>query len=134
MTTDHIELPEWVPADAWQGYIDMRKQQKKPMTPRAKKLAINTLLDLKDQGQDIEKVLEQSEFRCWIGLFPVHAQPQAVVAEPFKPKVVADNWWLSDAGIKRKGEEIGLPPRGTENWSAYKDRIFSYLNKRQGAA
>lgn len=64
-------LPDWIPADAWQGYLDMRKKVRKPMTARAEQLAINTLQKLVEQGQDAGAVLDQSTMNSWQGLFAV---------------------------------------------------------------
>jgi len=64
-------IPSWLPKEAWDGYCAMRKQKKKPLTDRARKMAINTLADLYESGENLEMVLCQSEFNCWTGLFPV---------------------------------------------------------------
>lgn len=64
-------LPEWLPSEAWAGYVEMRKKIKKPMTDRAVTLAINTLDKLRQQGQDIAAVLDQSTLNSWQGLFAV---------------------------------------------------------------
>lgn len=66
-----MNTPEWVPAEAWQGYLDMRKKIRKPMTDRAVQLAIGTLEKLRDQGQDVGAVLDQSTMNSWQGLFPI---------------------------------------------------------------
>lgn len=64
-------IPDWIPQDAWQGYLDMRRKIRKAMTDRAVQLAINTLHRLKEQGQDIGAVLDQSTMNSWQGLFAV---------------------------------------------------------------
>lgn len=64
-------IPDWMPAEAWQGYLDMRKKIRKPMTARAEQLAINTLDKLRQQGQDAGAVLDQSTMNSWQGLFAV---------------------------------------------------------------
>src|SRR5690348_2585117 len=66
-----MTLPDWLPSEAWQGYIDMRKKIKRPMTDRAIQLAINTLDKMRQQGQDVAAVLDQSTLNSWQGLFPV---------------------------------------------------------------
>lgn len=53
-------------------------------------------------------------------------------AQPRKEPV--DTWWKSDAGIERKGRELGLFARGNENHQAFKDRIFDEIRKREGKA
>lgn len=64
-------LPDWMPAEQWAGFIDMRKKQKKPLTNRAIHLAIGTLDKLRASGQDIAAVLDQSTMNSWLGLFAV---------------------------------------------------------------
>jgi hypothetical protein len=64
-------IPDWLPAEAWQGYKDMRKKIRKPMTERAEQLAIATLDKLRAGGQDAAAVLDQSVMNSWQGLFPV---------------------------------------------------------------
>lgn len=67
----HDLLPDWLPTDAWLGYIDMRKKQRKPMTARAQELRINDLAKLRDEGQDIAAVLDQSTANCWTDVYPL---------------------------------------------------------------
>lgn len=54
---------------------------------------------------------------------------------PAKPaKQPQDSWWQTDAGIDRKGRELGMRPRGTESYADFKDRIFAEIRKREGKA
>ena len=64
-----IEIPSWIPKEQWDGFIQMRKEIKKPLTGRAVKIAITTLLDLRNRGHDPGKVLDQSTMGKWQGLF-----------------------------------------------------------------
>lgn len=73
-TSDFI-LPDWIPADAWNGFLEMRKRIKKPLTDRAMTLAVGTLERLRAQGQDPAAVLDQSTLNTWQGLFAV--KPEA---------------------------------------------------------
>jgi hypothetical protein len=74
-----IELPEWMPVDAWNGFIEMRKTIKKPMTDRGKELAIEKLKKLLDAGQNIEAVLNESTMNNWQGLFEIKSKPNGKV-------------------------------------------------------
>jgi hypothetical protein len=62
-------LPEWVPLEAWSGYEEMRKKIKKPLTDRARKLAISDLEKLRTCGNPPEQVLNQSVLNSWAGVF-----------------------------------------------------------------
>lgn len=65
------DLPDWIPIEAWQGWLDMRKQKRIPTTDRARAQAVKTLSMLRDKGENVEHVLGQSEFQGWAGLFAV---------------------------------------------------------------
>jgi hypothetical protein len=64
-------IPDWIPAEAWAGYVEMRKKIKKPMTDRAIKLQIGVLEKLRAEGQNIEAVIDQSVMNSWQGLFAI---------------------------------------------------------------
>jgi hypothetical protein len=69
------DLPNWIPADAWAGYVEMRVSIKKPLkTERAINLAINTLERLQTEGNDPGAVLDQSTLNGWQGLFAVRVE------------------------------------------------------------
>lgn len=70
-------LPEWVPAEAWEAFLAMRKAIKKPITPDAIPIALRKLESLKAAGNDPLLVLEQSTMSCWQGLFEVRADFKA---------------------------------------------------------
>lgn len=61
--------PDWLPLDAWQGFVDMRKKLKAPLTPRAITLLMGKLDELRTQGNDPGAVLDQSTERAWRGVF-----------------------------------------------------------------
>lgn len=71
-----IAIPEWVPMEAWDGWLQMRKETlRKPLkTERAFKLAINTLERLREEGNDPGAVLDQSTLKGYQGLFPVQVE------------------------------------------------------------
>jgi len=66
-----MELPDWLPKDAWDGWVAMRKQIKKPASERAMKMAIKKLEELSRQGHDPGQVLDQSTMSSWTDLYPI---------------------------------------------------------------
>lgn len=67
-----FEIPDWVPAEQWNAFVEMRKAIGKPLkTQRAIKLAVGKLDRLGQQGHDPSEVLDQSTMNSWLGLFPV---------------------------------------------------------------
>ena len=72
-----IELPDWLPADAWTDWVEHRREVKAPLTQRAAELSIKTLAKLKDQGNNPVEVIEQSVLSGkWTALYPVKDQMQ----------------------------------------------------------
>lgn len=76
-------IPDWVPSDAWAGFVEMRQKIRKPLTSRAAQLIVKKLASLRDQGDDPGEVLDQSTERGWQGVFPVKNQANVV---PFQPQ------------------------------------------------
>jgi hypothetical protein len=64
-------LPDWVPAEAWAGYEQMRCKARKPMTDRARALALTKLQELAASGHPPGEVLDQSTLNNWQGLFEI---------------------------------------------------------------
>lgn len=62
-------LPEWISRESWDGYEEMRRKIRKPMTDRARSLALTELAKLRDNGSDPTAVLNQSTLNSWQGLF-----------------------------------------------------------------
>lgn len=102
--TDLAGLPAWIPEEAWNGWVSMRKSIKKPMTERAMKMAQAKLLELHNQGQNVEKVLEQSEFNNWTDLYPVkveHGQQAQQVRRGLPQLTLVDQNAANNAEAKR---------------------------------
>lgn len=64
-------LPDWLPLDAWNGWIEMRKARKKPLTERAMQRALNKLDDMRQAGQDIAEVLDRSTMNNWLDIYEI---------------------------------------------------------------
>jgi uncharacterized protein YdaU (DUF1376 family) len=68
-----LELPDWIPEDAWTAFVAMRKKIKAPLTDDAVRLAIDKLAKLMQAGHRPREVLEQSTLNSWRGLFEIRA-------------------------------------------------------------
>ena len=64
------EIPEWIPQDHWDAWIESRKKARKAPTEYAKTLAIRKLDNLREQGHAPAQVLMQSAFNGWSDLYP----------------------------------------------------------------
>ena len=64
-----IALPAYIDAEAWAGFVDMRKTIKKPLTMRAAKGILAKLQRIKDAGHDANAALDQSTNHCWADVY-----------------------------------------------------------------
>lgn len=71
-----FELPAWIDQQAWDGFVDMRKEIKKPITENGKDLAVKKLERLAHDGHNPDAVLNQSTFLSWQGLFAIKQEYQ----------------------------------------------------------
>lgn len=63
-----------VPESLWDGFVEMRKKIRKPMTPRAEALIGKKLKTLAEAGNDPVEVVEQSIRNCWQDVFEVRKE------------------------------------------------------------
>ena len=66
-----IEIPDWVPAEQWAGFVAMRRASKAAFTVNAARLIIVELGKLKDAGQPPGDVLDQSTRNGWRDVFEI---------------------------------------------------------------
>lgn len=64
-------LPDWVPAEPWQQFEEMRRKKKKPMTDAARKLAVTKLDTLRSAGHDAAAVIGQSVLHAWDSFYEI---------------------------------------------------------------
>lgn len=68
-----IELPDWLPAEAWSSWDSQRtSMNKKGWTEEAKKKSLSTLMRLHAEGQDAVAVINNAIEKGWSGLHPLH--------------------------------------------------------------
>ncbi len=76
-----IALPAYIDQEAWMGFEEMRRQIKKPMTDRARKLVLYELQRIKDACHDSNAALDQSTNHCWADVYEPKQKP-ITVAKP----------------------------------------------------
>ncbi len=96
-----VILPDWLEPDVWFDYVDLRKILKKPLTRRAKELAIMRLDKLR-QYEDPRFIVDRSINGGWQKLYP--------------PKTEETN-------VTRKADNKGLSARPGESWEQFNQRI-----------
>jgi hypothetical protein len=68
-------LPEWIPKETWDAFIQMRKRIGKPATDYAIKLIVAKLERFKNAGQNVKQVLEKSITSSWQDVFEIKGNP-----------------------------------------------------------
>jgi biotin operon repressor len=71
-------LPEWIPAEAWAGYVEMRSKKKGgAMTVRARNLKVAELQKFQDAGHDLAAILDKSTANSWTDIYEPKGNPSA---------------------------------------------------------
>lgn len=77
-------LPDWIPADAWAGYVEMRSKKKNgAMTNRARDLKVAELLKFKDAGHDVGAILDKSTANGWTDVYEPKGAPGKSQSDAF---------------------------------------------------
>ena len=66
-----VVLPPWLPPKTWDDFLGHRKKLKAPMSDVAQTRAIQKLTVLRDDGNDVEEVINESIVNGWKGLFAI---------------------------------------------------------------
>ena len=93
-----ILYPDWLPLETFNDFKEMRKQKKKPLTEKAEVLLLKKLAELKESGNDLKAVLEQSIMNSYQGVFEVKINKDTPKHGTAK---TAGNWAILE---KRKRE------------------------------
>lgn len=111
-------LPDWVPVESWNGFVEMRKKSKSAFTERAKALLVSELFKLVEAGGNAAAILDQSTANGWKGVFPIKTNGGAG-----NGKAAGAPWWSSNEGIQAKAAELHVEPRKGESWNDLKARV-----------
>ena len=82
--TEPFALPDWIPPDAWEAWLKVRKRKRASNEPHALNLAVKTLDELRAAGNAPRAVLERSTLSGYTGLFEV-PKPRPQRKEPDFP-------------------------------------------------
>ena len=72
-----LDIPDYVNKETLKDFIDMRKNSRSPMNEQAFKLLIKKIKDFKEQGQDINKCLEEAILSNWKSIYPLKENKQS---------------------------------------------------------
>ena len=71
---DWPEIPDWIPVEQWNAFIDMRDRKRAMPTARAAGMLINKLTEFRSEGHDPGGVLDQSTLKNWTDLYRIKDQ------------------------------------------------------------
>lgn len=91
-------LPEWLPQDAWAGYVEMRKRIRKQMTPRARTLVLQALDKMRAKGIDVSQALDNSTRNSWVDVYEpkdatVGSDAQKRGSDAYAAAHKSATWW-----------------------------------------
>jgi hypothetical protein len=68
---DILVIPDFINLQTWGEFLEMRRRMKRSLTLDGMKLLVGSLEEMRDRGEDVNAVLEQSVVHSWIGVYPV---------------------------------------------------------------
>jgi len=81
---EEVRIPDFIPLDAWNGFLEMRKRKGVKETAHAVRLLIGKLQAFFAAGHDVAAILDESTMRSWTGVFEPKGQSRGSI--PAKPK------------------------------------------------
>lgn len=90
-----LVLPDWLPVESWEAWVEMRKETKKPLTDHAKQLAIEKLEKFHRDGYEVKAIVDAAVLRNWQGFF-IPKDEGGNLLQPKPPQYVEcspEEWW-----------------------------------------
>lgn len=113
--TQAFVLPDWLPVEPWDHFIEMRASMRKKPTEHAVKLLVKKLDQLRKSGQDPGDILDQSTANGWMGIFHLKGNGNGNLPHG---KTVANlavlNQSIGDRERQDRSDEDGLLSAGSD--------------------
>lgn len=99
-----FQLPDWVPVEHWNAWLEVRTKKKVPNTTRALQIALCKLQALKEQGYPPDKVLDNAIEKGWRGIYTPTELSTGQNSQP--------RWWESDSAMQAMAKQHGVSTLG----------------------
>ncbi|MEX3961051.1 helix-turn-helix domain-containing protein [Paraburkholderia sp. EG286B] len=122
-----LELPDWLPAEAWLDWCEHREAKERksdiPWTRPAAKVTLKKLAKIRDGGRDVVTAIEESVFRGWTGIWEAKDETTGDAATGGAP----DGWWADEAGWREQGKRLGIDPSRFQYFEQFKAKVCKSL-------
>lgn len=122
-----IELPPWVPREAWALWCADRKKRGKAITEAGARLQLKALDTYRGEGHSAQSVIEHSIAGGFQGLYPPKARHGQAQQQPAADPA---DWRATWKTIVAKGVELGLGEWSEALWSEGKATDFPTYRAR----
>jgi hypothetical protein len=121
-----LVLPEWLPQNDWNDFVQYREEAKKPLkSTMSIKRTINKLEKLKNAGYDIREIIDQTIVNGWSGLHPVNKNNNGSYHGK-KESVAELNWRLNTEPFR---QEDGTLSFNTPSLCEITSDVWSQVDK-----
>jgi uncharacterized protein YdaU (DUF1376 family) len=115
-------LPDWLPLQMWESYLEMRKEKDAPPTENAKKLIIGKLERWRAKGHDPSLILEKSITSNWTDIF----EPKGNDDANYRNGNGRSGENGIQAGTAQIAGGVGQPP---SKWQVAADRVLGKIER-----
>ncbi|VWC78653.1 gp60 [Burkholderia aenigmatica] len=123
----NLELPDWLPFDAWDAWCEHREAKATgkngiPWTRPAARVSLKKLEQIHGRGMSVVDAIDESVLRGWTGIWEAKAADVAVAAGG-----AADGWWAGEAGWREQGKRLGIDVARFQYFEQFKAKVCKTL-------
>jgi hypothetical protein len=125
----NIELPEWLPFEAWDAWCEHREakavagKNSIPWTRPAARVSLKKLEQIHTRGMSVSDAIDESVLRGWTGLW----EARDVAASGSSTAGAADGWWLEDKGWREQGKRLSIDHTRFQFFEQFKAKVCKAL-------